>query len=343
MSFQPEERDEEPEEQPEQPQRRITPEEFLAEQKSSMRGRSWWAIGIGSLVVLSHFALFAVADIRFTMVFRSILFVLGIFFVIAGVWFLYEAKRLTLEDLIPSEEALDFIRQAQDEKPYFSYIILGCLIVVFFSEMAAGKAADGSGDFRAFEIAGLLKPDVWTKGEYWRILTSSALHGGFLHIYFNSQALYGFGSSIEILANRAHLSIVFLLAIIGGSLLSIIFMPVAVTVGASGGIMGLIGYLAIYGYRRKRQLPPDFLRTMLVNIGFVAAFGLIAYQIVDNFAHLGGFLVGSIYGFIQIPRSLQINPRQVSAVAEALGLIAMGIFVFVSILSVLLILEYIKF
>ncbi|HLM00095.1 MAG TPA: rhomboid family intramembrane serine protease [Pyrinomonadaceae bacterium] len=342
MSFQPEERDEESEELERLQQGQITPEEFLAERKSSIRKRSWWSIGIGLLVILAHFALFAVAGIGFNLVFRSILFVLGIFFVIAGVWFLYEARRLTLEDLIPSPEALDFIRQSPGVTPHFSYIILGCLIAVFFSEMAAGKAAD-SGDFRAVEIAGLLKPDVWTNGEYWRILTSGALHAGFLHIYFNSQALYGLGSSIEILSNRAHLSIVFLLAIIGGSLLSIIFMPEGRTVGASGGIMGLIGYLAIYGYRRKQQLPPDFLRTMLVNIGFVAAFGLIAYQIVDNFAHLGGLLVGSIYGFIQVPRSLRENPRQVSAVTEALGLIAMGVFVFVSILSILLILEYIKF
>jgi rhomboid protease GluP len=336
MSFQPENDDASKEQ-----ERQITPEEFLDERKRSMRRRSRWAIGIGLLIVLGHFAFFAVADISFSLVFRSIIFVLGFFAIIAGIWFLYEAKRLVLEDLIPSAEAIDFIRQAQNEKPYFSYIIVACLIAVFVSELAG--AADSSGDIQALAIAGLVKPDVWTKGEYWRILTGGVLHGGLLHIYFNSQALYGFGSTIELVSNRAHLSIVFLLSVIGGSIMSIIFMPEGVSVGASGGIMGLIGYLAIYGHRRKQQLPPDFLRTMLVNIGFVAAFGLIAYQIVDNFGHLGGLLTGAAYGFVQIPRDLHKNPRQVGALTEALGLISMGVFVFVSILTILLLLQYIKF
>jgi membrane associated rhomboid family serine protease len=325
--------------------RQITPEEFLAERKRAMRRRSWWAIGIGAALVAAHLILFAVLlsnpdeydeILTWKDLFRSIFFILGLFAFVGGVWGLYEARRLRLEDLIPSPEAIDFARAAEQATPYYSYLIIGCLIAVTLCQMATG--ADNS-----VALAGLVKPDVWTKGEYWRILTGATLHGGLLHIYFNSQALYGFGSLIEFLANRAHLAIVFLLAIIGGSILSIVFMPEGRSVGASGGIMGLIGYLAIYGYRRKQQLPPDFLRSMMINIGFVAAFGLVAYQIIDNFAHLGGVLTGAVYGFLQIPRDLHKNPRNVGAVTEALGLIALGVFIFVSILSILLILQYVKF
>lgn len=81
---------------------------------------------------------------------------------------------------------------------------------------------------------------------------------------------------------------------------------------------------------------------MLVNIGFIAAFGVVAYQIVDNFAHLGGVLTGAIYGFVQIPKDIHKNPREVGTIAETFGLIALGIFIFTSILSVLLILNLIK-
>lgn len=339
-----------------EPKRQITPEEYLAERKAAVRRRSWWAIGLGfAAVAVSLAAIWFVLnypeyfaddlDISgrgfLSLVFRNIFFLLGLFFIVAGFWGLYEAKRLTLEDLIPSPEAVEFFRQAENVQPIFSYIIVACLIAVFVVELAGGT--DENGRYLAMDIAGLVKPDVWTKGEYWRILTSGVLHGGLLHIYFNAQAFYGFASLIEFISNRAHLAIVFLLAIIGGAILSIIFLPVGVSVGASGGIMGLIGYLAIYGYRRQRQLPPDFLRSMLINIGFVAAFGLVAYQIIDNFAHLGGLLTGAAYGFLQIPRDLRKNPRQISAVTEALGLIAIGIFIFISILSILLILQYIKF
>jgi membrane associated rhomboid family serine protease len=341
-------------------QRQITPEEFLAERKSAMRRRARWAVGLGLLAVVANVALVwarlnlypeylagtdAAAQLSFfSQLFRSILFLLGLFFVVAGLWGFYEARRLTLEDLIPTPEAITFLQQAQEIKPYFSYIFIGCLIVVTLFQLKAENVESylDMGEQSA-RIAGLVKPLVW-QGEWWRLLTYATLHGIFpLHLYFNAQAFYGFGSLIEVLSNRAHLSIVFLLAIIGGGILSLFFMPEVTSIGASGGIMGLIGYLAIYGHRRKRQLPPDFLRSMLVNVGFVAAFGLVAYQIVDNFAHLGGLLTGAIYGFLQIPRDPHKNPRAVGVLTEALGLIALGVFIFVSILSILLILQVVKF
>jgi membrane associated rhomboid family serine protease len=339
----------------EEPQQQLTPEEFLALRKSEMRRRSWWAIGLGTAAVLFNVAviLFFINSPEyaqelgisrrdfFSLLFRSVFFLLGLFFIGAGIWGLYEARRMTVEDLIPSPEAIEFLRQAAEVQPVYSYIILGCLIAVFLAQMAGGSDADGN--YRAIDIAGLVKPDTWTKGEYWRVLTSGVLHGGFLHIYFNSQAFYGFASLIEFVSNRARMAIVFLLAIVGGGIFSLIFLPEGRSVGASGGIMGLIGYLAVYGYRRKRQLPPDFLRSMLVNIGFVAAFGLVAYQIIDNFAHLGGLFVGVIYGFLTIPRDLKKNPRAVGVITEAAGMISTGVIVFISILTILLITEYIKF
>lgn len=78
---------------------------------------------------------------------------------------------------------------------------------------------------------------------------------------------------------------------------------------------------------------------MLINIGFIAAFGIIAYQLIDNFGHLGGLLVGAIYGFIQIPRSLDKNPRETNPLVKILGAIALGIFVAVCVFSILLLLK----
>jgi membrane associated rhomboid family serine protease len=192
------------------------------------------------------------------------------------------------------------------------------------------------------KLAGFDKPLFVENREWWRILTGGALHGSLLHLYFNGQAFYGFGNLIEVLSNRAHLAIVFVSAVIGGGILSLIFIPDGTSVGASGGIMGLIGYLAIYGYRRKQQLPPDFLKSMLINIGFIAAFGVIAYQIVDNFGHLGGLIVGAVYGFIRIPRDLRENPRETGVITQIFGFIALGIFVAASVFSILLLLKYVK-
>jgi membrane associated rhomboid family serine protease len=139
---------------------------------------------------------------------------------------------------------------------------------------------------------------------------------------------------MEYLSNRAHLAMVFLLSIISGGIFSIFFLPESTSVGASGGIMGLIGYLAIYGYRRRRQLPPDFLKTMLINIGFIAAFGLIAYEFVDNFAHLGGFVAGSVYGFFQIPGNSSSDPRSAGKMVELTGILSVAVFIAESVFTI---------
>jgi hypothetical protein len=230
----------------EAPEQRITPEEYLADQKSRIRKRSWWSLGIGAFLVGAHLAwlgLFVLAGLNpdFTVLFRSIFFILGLFLFVGGIWGLHYAKNLKLEDLIPTPEAVEFARQAELSTPYFTYVLVGLIVAVTLCQMSVGLA-------EAVEMAGFDKSAFMNKGEYWRILTGATLHGGVLHIFFNGQALLGFGGLIEYLSNRAHLTIVFVLAIIGGGLCSLLLMPDALpSIGASGGVMGLIGYLAIYG------------------------------------------------------------------------------------------------
>lgn len=319
----------------EENERRVTPAEYLAEQKRAIRARAWWFLGGGALLAAYLSVKIAVGSMAFADLFEEIFFILALFGLVGGAWGFYYARQLTLADLMPSPEAIEFLREAQDVKPYFSWVLVGLIGAVFLCQLIYG--VDESVD-----AAGFIKPLFLHNGEFWRILTGGALHGGILHLCFNGQALYGFGGLIESLSNRAHLAIVFLLAIVGGGLASAVFAPENAAVGASGGIMGLIGYTAIFAYRRKRQLPPDFLKTMLVNIGFIAAFGVVAYQIVDNFAHLGGLLTGAAYGFVQIPRDLHKNPRVAGTFAEVCGLIALAIFIFTCILSVLLVTKTVR-
>ena len=325
----------------------ITPEQFLAEQKRSIQKKSAWAIGLGGGVVALHLIGFLILTlvqeelrgeleepVSWKLLFRSIFFILGLFAVASGVWGLYYARRLSLADLIPSEEAIDFVRKGLGYKPYYSIFIVTCLIAVTIVQLLTENVDSilllGS---EAAPIAGLVKPSVW-QGEWWRILTASTIHGFFpLHLYFNGQALYGFGMLMEQLSNRSHVPIVFLLSVVGGGLLSLFFMPTITSIGASGGIMGLIGYMSIFGYKRSRQLPPDFLRSMLTNIGFIAAFGLVAYQFIDNFAHLGGLLTGALYALVQVPGDQHADPRRTNVVVTILGIVALVIFALVCVFT----------
>ena len=216
--------------------------------------------------------------------------------------------------------------------PIYTIVLIAAIGAVFVVQMIAGLSA--SIDAAAFD-----KPAFLRAHEYWRILTGAALHGGPLHVIMNCYAFFSFGKVFELLTNRAHLAIVFLLSAIGGGVLSLIFVPDGVSVGASGGIVGLIGYLAVYAFRRRHFISAEFRKSLLMNIGFILIFGLVLFQQIDNFGHIGGLIVGSIYAFLQIPADDHTDPREAGNFTQIAGLGSLGIYLATCVFSILLILR----
>ena len=137
--------------------------------------------------------------------------------------------------------------------------------------------------------------------EPWQLVTYSFLHGGFAHIFFNMFALYMFGSDIErLFGSRFFLAYYFVSVIVAGICHLVVssWMGAAPypTVGASGGIYGLLLAFAVYFPHRKVLLifPPIPMPARV----FVAVFALLelAFGVtgtqsgVAHFAHLGGML-----------------------------------------------------
>src|SRR3954454_13126757 len=108
--------------------------------------------------------------------------------------------------------------------PLYTVVLLACIVGVTLAQLAFGLDA-------SIEAAGFDKHAFIRRHEYWRILTGAALHGNVLHILMNGYALYSIGSIIEMLSNRAHVAIVFLLSAVGGGILSLIFLPDGISVG----------------------------------------------------------------------------------------------------------------
>jgi membrane associated rhomboid family serine protease len=244
-------------------------------------------------------------------------------------------------ETVAAEQEESFQR-AEIVTPFYSLILIACLVMVSLCQFAVdGTDAIVFGGEKSVWLAGFDKP-AFAGGEYWRILTGAVLHGGLIHLLFNCYALFVLGKLIEILSNRAHLAIIFLLAAIGGNVMSFVFMPSLIpSIGASGGILGFLGYLAAYGFLRRKLLPPSFLKNMLFNIGFIALYGLFLNQSIDNFAHLGGLIVGAVYGLIQIPKSLYADPREVGETTKICGVVALGIVIIVCLFSALKIFQII--
>ena len=214
--------------------------------------------------------------------------------------------------------------------PYYTAILIASIAVVAVVQF-------GSGLDSSILRAGFVKSAFIKQHEYWRILTGSTTHGSVLHVVMNCYAFYSFGRIFEMLSNRAHLAIVFLLSALGGGVLSLAFQPDGISVGASGGIVGLIGYLAVYAFRRRQFISPAFRKNLLINIGFILVFGLVLYQVIDNFGHIGGLITGAVYGFLQIPTEPHVDPREASSIVEMAGLGALGVYIVASCFSILLI------
>jgi membrane associated rhomboid family serine protease len=250
----------------------------------------------------------------------------------------YVNETEAVETSIEEDES---VQRAQPIFPLYSVILIASLIAVTVGQIAVdGSASIVFGGNLSASLAGFDK-QAFASGEYWRILTGAVLHGGLIHLAFNCYALFILGKLIETLSNRAHLAIVFLLAAIGGNILSLIFLPEGNSVGASGGILGFLGYLTAYGFVRRKLLTDAFLKNMLFNVAFIAFTGIFVLANVDNFAHLGGFVAGAVYGFLQIPRDLHKDPREVGETTKFIGLAALGITVVVSVFSILILLRVI--
>lgn len=222
--------------------------------------------------------------------------------------------------------------QVPTPTPYYTVILIAAIAAVAAVQLGTGLDA-------SILAAGFVKPAFIKDHEYWRILTGATTHGSVLHVGLNCYAFYSFGKIFEMLSNRAHLAIVFLLSAIGGGILSLVFQPDGISVGASGGIVGLIGYLAVYAFRRRQFISPEFRKSLLINIGFILVYGLVLYKIIDNFGHIGGLITGALYGFLQIPSDEYADPRSAGSTVNLMGLAALGIYIAACCFSILLILR----
>lgn len=246
------------------------------------------AFGLGLLAVLIAYAVWLPA-----LGFRSILVILPVFLAIRLVGAIHNRMEALRTDASAFPAARARLRHAawiQGQPARYTEALLGVLIVVFAAEFFDGRE-------EAIQAAGLVKPAV-RNGQLWRVITAPLLHVNFLHIWMNGLALLSTGRLIEVHSRREYVPLTFFLSALVGSLASVVFYPETTSVGASGGIMGVIGFLLVLSYQRRETLPPGFSRNILVSIAATAVMGLVAYSVIDNAAHLGGLVAGVLLALI---------------------------------------------
>jgi membrane associated rhomboid family serine protease len=186
----------------------------------------------------------------------------------------------------------------------------------------------GEANVPSIEAAGVVFEAIRVHHQYWRLLTGVYLHDGMLHFGFNLIGILALGRFLESFAHRVYVPLVFLLTALVASSCSYAFSQyshVEASVGASGGLMGLFGFLAALARIRRDRLPPGFGRAILTDIAVIAAMGILGAGYVDNYAHAGGFLSGAALGWLMIPRSGRTPHWEPSSAIRTLGTVAMAI------------------
>ena len=140
-------------------------------------------------------------------------------------------------------------------------------------------------------------PAVFQDGQWWRLVTSMFLHGGFVHVLLNCWGLYQLGALFELWLGSVPLLVVYFVSGIAGSLASGIFTN-SPSVGASGAIFGLLGALISFLLRRRGMLTPQAKSLLMQLVGWAVINVFFGFSTpgIDNAAHLGGCAAGLLLG-----------------------------------------------
>jgi membrane associated rhomboid family serine protease len=180
--------------------------------------------------------------------------------------------------------------------------------------------------------AGLVKP-AYFQGEWWRLLTAPFLHGNLIHFLMNAAALAYLGKRVEALARWPHVALVFLFAACVGGEASARLLATN-SVGASGGLMGWLGFLLVFETLHTRLVPRTARRRLIAGILTTALIGLLGYQFIDNAAHAGGLLAGMAYAAIVFPKSASPARPKTNLTDRIAGSLALAVLAASAILAI---------
>jgi rhomboid protease GluP len=188
---------------------------------------------------------------------------------------------------------------------FFSLVILTINIVLFLLMSVVEIRNGGSGEAFIKSASdgvlndfGALVPALVRQGQWWRLVTFNFLHIGLMHLMFNSSALYSIGPQVEGIFGSQKFVFAYVGTGTASAFASYMFLP-AGTAGASGAIFGLIGLMAVYGYRQGGSFGRALMRQMLIWGGIGIMFGYFIGA--NNVAHVGGFVAGGALGFLLEP------------------------------------------
>jgi membrane associated rhomboid family serine protease len=171
---------------------------------------------------------------------------------------------------------------------------LVALNVVFYLAQAAQAGSLQNADSSRLVSDGAVYGPAIADGEWWRLVTGGFLHASIIHIAFNMYLLWILGGALERYAGAARFLAIYFAAVLWGSVGALLLSPDSPTIGASGGVFGLMA--ALYLLERQRGvalLGSSVGMLLLLNLGITFVLPGISIG-----GHVGGILGGAAAGFV---------------------------------------------
>ncbi len=213
--------------------------------------------------------------------------------------------------------------------PTFTYILLGLIVLVYLAGQIipvdrpmvvyperGGGVLVTSGEDLLIVYGAKINDYILQYGDYYRLLTAIFLHGGLAHLFFNGYALYVIGQDIERLYGHARFLIIYFLGGLTASVTSLLLSP-AWSVGASGALFAIFGAEMVFLYRNRKIFGTGARRRLnsLIWLLILNLFiGIAGSGLIDNWAHVGGFLSGTALAWLIGPRFRAAMPTEPGAV-----------------------------
>jgi rhomboid protease GluP len=232
-----------------------------------------------------------------------------------------------------------------------TYFLVGVNIAVFLLMSFSGISTTSPTALQLLNWGADNGGYVLQNGQWWRLVTSTFVHVGVIHLATNMWCLWNLGLLGEPLLGPIGTVAVYLLTGVAGNLLSIAVNPdlpggpnSVVGAGASGAVFGIAGVLIVLLKSKLLPVPEFELKRLRRSVIYFAVLNFVLGGAtlflptgirIDNMAHLGGFLSGLALGAPLVPKigsaRVDFTRRQwiaFAGVAFFLALLGYGIFTF---------------
>lgn len=131
------------------------------------------------------------------------------------------------------------------------------------------------------------------------IILSGFTHFSLLHIFFNMMFLYYIGTVVEVMIKRVNYALLYFGTLLISGVFVVNFTPQNyITIGASGALYGLLGFLVVYYYLNQQTLKYYLKINSLLYLVIINVIITFLFPTISVLGHLGGLFSGGAMALI---------------------------------------------